>query len=63
MDAFSYAPFSVLDRAECTVGALRKQAADAGVDTALVSHGAPPPPESPIRIIDLAERATTKKSA
>jgi predicted TIM-barrel fold metal-dependent hydrolase len=63
MAVFSYDPFTVLDRADCTVGALRKAAAEAGVDTSLVSHGAPPPPESPIRIIDLAERATTKKSA
>ncbi|MBI2706572.1 MAG: amidohydrolase [Actinobacteria bacterium] len=63
MRLFSFDPFTVRPREECTVGALRKQAAAAGVDTSLVSHGAPPPPEHPIRIIDLAERVTTKTSA
>jgi predicted TIM-barrel fold metal-dependent hydrolase len=63
MQIFQYDPFSVMDKREATVGALRKKAAAAGVDTALVSHGAPPPPDHPVRIIDLAERATTKRSA
>ncbi|MEZ5206365.1 MAG: amidohydrolase family protein [Acidimicrobiales bacterium] len=63
MRIFDYDPFSVLGRDNCTVGALRAQATAAGVDTSLVSHGAPPPPDTPIRIIDLAERALGKKSA
>lgn len=60
MRLFSYDPFSVRPREQCTVGALRAEAA--GVDVSLVSRGAPPPPERPIRIIDLAERATAKKT-
>jgi predicted TIM-barrel fold metal-dependent hydrolase len=63
MEIFAYDPFAHLDRKDGTVGALRASAAAAGVDTSLVSHGAPPPPAEPIRIIDLAERTTTKKSA
>jgi predicted TIM-barrel fold metal-dependent hydrolase len=63
MEIFRYDPFAIMDRRESTVGALRQKATAAGVDTALVSHGAPPPPDRPVRIMDLAERATTKKSA
>ena len=64
MRAFSYDPFSVIPREQCTVGALRARAASAGVDTEVRSLGTPPPrPESPIRIIDLAARATAKEAS
>jgi len=64
MRVFSYDPFSVIPREQCTVGALRARAADAGVDTEVRSLGTPPPrPESPIRIIDLAARATAKEAS
>jgi hypothetical protein len=63
MAAFTYDPFVVRPREECTVGALRAAAVAAGVDTSLVSHGAPPPPDQPIRIVDLAARTTVKKTA
>ena len=64
MRAFSYDPFSVIPREQCTVGALRARAATAGVDTEVRSLGTPPPrPESPIRIIDLAARATAKEAS
>jgi len=64
MRIFSYDPFSVLGREQCTVGALRAQASASGVDTAVRSMGATPPrPTTPIRIIDLAERAMGKKPA
>jgi predicted TIM-barrel fold metal-dependent hydrolase len=61
MELFSFDPFAVRPPEQCTVGALRRRASDAGVDTSVVSHGAPPPPDQPIRIIDLAERTATKK--
>ncbi|MEZ5136567.1 MAG: hypothetical protein R2699_16340 [Acidimicrobiales bacterium] len=65
MRIFDYDPFSVLRlTSTCQPSRpLRAQATAAGVDTSLVSHGAPPPPDTPIRIIDLAERALGKKSA
>ncbi len=64
MRIFSYDPFSVLGREKCTVGALRANAAAAGVDTAVRSMGDTPiRPTTPIRIIDLAERAMGKKPA
>jgi hypothetical protein len=56
MRIFRYDPFSVRPRERCTVGALRAEAA--GVDVSLRSRGGPHErPSSPIRIIDLAERA------
>ncbi len=59
---FHYDPFSVIPRAEATVGALR--AAATGVDVAPRSSGRViERPETPIRIIDLAERTKVKKSA
>ncbi len=61
---FSYDPFASIPKEQCTVGALRAKASSAGVDTEIRSMGTPPPrPESPIRIIDLAERAMGKKPA
>ena len=54
----------MIPREQCTVGALRARAASAGVDTEVRSLGTPPPrPESPIRIIDLAARATAKEAS
>ena len=58
---FHYDPFSTLDRAACTVGALRAGAT--GVDTVARPSGRViQRPTTPIRIIDLAERATARKS-
>jgi predicted TIM-barrel fold metal-dependent hydrolase len=62
MRIFSYDPFSVLDPAECTVGALRARAAD--VDTSNRPSGREVVrPSSPIKIIDLAAASTPKKTA
>jgi predicted TIM-barrel fold metal-dependent hydrolase len=62
MRIFSYDPFSVLDPAECTVGALRDRAAD--VDTSNRPSGREVVrPTSPIKIIDLAAASTPKKTA
>jgi predicted TIM-barrel fold metal-dependent hydrolase len=62
MRLFHYDPFTVIPREQCTVGALRAQAL--GIDTAPKPSGKPVVrPDSPVRIIDLAEKATTKKSA
>jgi predicted TIM-barrel fold metal-dependent hydrolase len=64
MRAFSYDPFSVLSREACTVGALRAQAATAGVDTAPTPvHAGIELPTEPIRIIDLAAKVSGKASA
>ena len=61
MRLFRYDPFSVRPREECTVGALRAQATD--VDTAPRSSGRHiVRPDTPIRIIDLAAKATVKSA-
>jgi len=62
MRLFSYDPFAVLDPADCTVGALRARAGDVDVSPR-PSGKAVERPTSPIRIIDLAERAAPKKKA
>jgi predicted TIM-barrel fold metal-dependent hydrolase len=60
MRLFHYEPFSVIPEADCTVGALRAQAGD--VDTVARPSGRTiERPDSPIRIIDLAERVAAKK--
>jgi hypothetical protein len=60
MRLFRYEPFSVIPEADCTVGALRAQAVD--VDTVARPSGRTiERPDSPIRIIDLAERVAAKK--
>ncbi|MFI5044580.1 MAG: amidohydrolase family protein [Acidimicrobiales bacterium] len=57
MRLFHYDPFSVLDRAECTVGGLRATATD--VDTSPKSSGKTiVRPDSPVRIIDLAAKVS-----
>ena len=62
MRLFHYDPFSVIPREQCTVGALRAGASD--VDTSERSSGKPIiVPDRPVRIVDLAERATVKKTA
>jgi predicted TIM-barrel fold metal-dependent hydrolase len=62
MRLFSYDPFSVMPREQCTVGALRAKAT--GVDTREKPSGKPVDrPTSPVRIMDLAEKTTIKKSA
>jgi len=62
MRIFSFDPFAVRPPEQCTVGALRAEAAAASVDVSIKSHGTPPTrPTSPIRIIDLAERVTKKR--
>lgn len=59
MRNFGFDPFSARGKADSTVGALRAEASD--VDVSLVSSGkAHARPDTPIRIIDLAERAATK---
>ena len=61
MRLFHYDPFSVMPAEQSTVGALRSRATD--VDTKPRSSGKPVVrPESPIRIVDLAERAAPKKA-
>lgn len=61
MKYFSYDPFSVLGRENCTVGALRARATD--VDTSQKSSGkVVVRPTTPIRIIDLAAVASPSKS-
>jgi predicted TIM-barrel fold metal-dependent hydrolase len=50
MKAYSYDPFSVLDRKDCTVGALRAQAKAAGVDTSpFIAGGANRPVEEGVK--------------
>ncbi len=62
MRIFSFDPFAVRPPERCTVGALRAEAAAADVDVSIPSPAVPPErPSSPIRIIDLAERAMGKK--
>ncbi len=62
MKFFKYDPFSILPKEQSTVGALRARASD--VDVAEHSSGrALPRPDEPVRIVDLAERVTAKKSA
>jgi hypothetical protein len=57
MRLFHYDPFSVLDRADCTVGGLRATATD--VDTSPKSSGKViVRPDSPVRIIDLAAKVS-----
>ena len=61
MRLFHYDPFSIIPRDQCTVGALRAGAT--GVDVEARSSGKPVQrPSSPVRIIDLAAVATTKRS-
>jgi predicted TIM-barrel fold metal-dependent hydrolase len=62
MRIFQFDPFAHRAREQCTVGALRAEAA--GVDVSLKSAGLVfEPPSEPIRIIDLAERTKVKRSA
>ncbi len=62
MRLFHYDPFSVIPREQATVAALRAQAT--GVDIAEHSSGKPVVrPDTPVRIIDLAAKTTTKQSA
>ena len=62
MRFFSYDPFSIIGRDDCTVGALRKRATD--VDTSEKSSGRViTRPASPVRIVDLAAASTVKKTA
>jgi predicted TIM-barrel fold metal-dependent hydrolase len=62
MKFFRYDPFSILPKEQSTVGALRSRASD--VDVSERSSGrALPRPDEPVRIVDLAERVTAKKSA
>jgi predicted TIM-barrel fold metal-dependent hydrolase len=57
MRAFSYDPFSVLKKEECTVGALRAKARAAGVDTTLTAvHEGLVLPTEPVSILDLMAR-------
>jgi len=57
MRLFHYDPFTVLDRADCTVGGLRASATD--VDTSPKSSGKEiVRPDSPVRIIDLAAKVS-----
>jgi predicted TIM-barrel fold metal-dependent hydrolase len=62
MRIFQYDPFATRPREQCTVGALRAQAA--GVDVSEKSAGVKfEPPSEPIRIIDLAERTKVSRGA
>ena len=62
MRLFRYDPFSAIPREQATVGALRALAAD--VDVSERSSGrVVERPDTPVRIIDLAERAAPKKTA
>jgi predicted TIM-barrel fold metal-dependent hydrolase len=62
MRFFSYDPFSVRPRSECTVGALRALAGD--VDTSIRSSGkVVVRPVTPVKIIDLAAVSSPKKTA
>jgi predicted TIM-barrel fold metal-dependent hydrolase len=62
MRIFQYDPFAHRPREQCTVGALRAEAA--GVDVSLKSSGLTyEPPSEPIRIIDLAERTKVARGA
>ncbi len=62
MRIFHFDPFAVRPREQCTVGALRAEAA--GVDVSLKSAGVRfEPPSEPIRIIDLAERTKVVRGA
>jgi predicted TIM-barrel fold metal-dependent hydrolase len=62
MRLFQFDPFAVRPREQCTVGALRAEAAD--VDVSVKSSGARVErPTEPIRIIDLAERTKVKQSS
>jgi predicted TIM-barrel fold metal-dependent hydrolase len=62
MKFFHYDPFSVIPREQATVGALRARAGD--VDVSEKSSGREfVRPDEPVRIVDLAERTQTKKSA
>ena len=62
MRFFSYDPFSIIGRDDCTVGALRERATD--VDTSEKSSGRViTRPASPVRIVDLAAASTVKKTA
>jgi predicted TIM-barrel fold metal-dependent hydrolase len=64
MRLFHVDPFAVRPREDCTVGALRARAAAAGVDTSPRPSGKPVErPESPVRIVDLAARASARTSA
>jgi hypothetical protein len=61
MRLFQFDPFAVRPRDQCSVGALRAEAA--GVDVSLKSAGLKfEPPTEPIRIMDLAERTKVKRS-
>jgi len=61
MRFFQYDPFSVLDRADCTVAALRSTATD--VDTAARSSGKiVVRPSTPVTIMDLAAASSPTKS-
>jgi predicted TIM-barrel fold metal-dependent hydrolase len=58
---FGFDPFAARPREECTVGALRAGAA--GVDTSPRPSGKPVVrPDTPVRIVDLAARATASPS-
>ena len=62
MRIFQYDPFAHRPREQCTVGALRAEAA--GVDVSMKSSGRKyEPPSEPIRIIDLAERTKVARGA
>ena len=62
MRLFHYDPFSAHAREDCTVGALRARGAD--VDVSLQSSGkVTVRPDTPVRIIDLAAKATPKKAS
>lgn len=64
MRLFHYDPFAHVSRDQATVGALRAQAAAAGVDVSQRSSGKPVVrPETPITIMDLAAKAMPAKSA
>jgi len=64
MRLFHYDPFAHVSRDQATVGALRAQAAAAGVDVSQRSSGKPVVrPETPITIMDLAAKAIPAKSA
>ena len=56
MREFQFDPFAVRDRADCTVAALRAEAGH--VDTEPVASGRViEPPDSPVTLLDLMEKA------
>jgi hypothetical protein len=62
IELFSYDPFSHIPKEQCTVGALRAQAADVDVSEKAVTGAKPRDPnEPPITIMSIVAAATGSK--